>query len=650
METLLILGLSGLFLGSIYAIGAVGLVVGYKASRLLNFGHVAVATVSPYLFMNVFRPRMGLWAGVICTVLAGAALGAGLYWAVVRPLQKNLLMAVVASLASLIVSVELVGVVWGTQLQPIVSFLPQGTLFEVGGFSWGKDLAVLSLVVVALGIAVDLAFRLSPIGLRIDCLAQDAAAAAACGIDERLYGALSWGLGGALAATSGVLVAPFLGLKPTIAVELFVPTAAAALIGGLSSPWLALAGGLAIGVLESLATWISTTAGYSQGVGLIVILAVLALRGRSLGWRESDESRSSEGVLRSTRSLPAPVRMAPLALLLCGLVTVSVALSGYWVYVMTSAAASSLGVASVILLRRLGQVSLGQAAFMGVGAFGAAASWEELKVPYVVALFGGIALAGCIGVACGLPALRIRGLNLTVVTLAVGVFFSDRVFRWYWFSGGEQGGRSLGRPWLFESDLRFMWFSWAVAVGVIILIENLARGLRGRIFRTLQESEVACMAVGLNPRRYKIMGFALSAMVAATGGILFGSLQGRIGQENFGFLASMTMLIGGVIAGSGSLFASFVGGLLITASPEILKILWNPEYSQFVLGTFLLASSRMLPEGIFGLWASTAAAVARRTGELKTKGRAAGLSDPELAGAAFPASVVNVGGVAQERD
>lgn len=606
MESFVILSLSGLFLGSIYAIGALGLVIGYKASRLLNFGHVAVATVSPYLFSEVFRPRLGLWGGLAASLLVGALMGTAIYWLVVRPLRDKVVMAVVASLGCLIVSVELVGVLWGTELRPILAFLPQGTLFTFGGFAWGKDLAVLCFIVIALGLGADLAFRRTRTGIRIEALAQDRFAAGTCGVDERRYTALSWGAGGALAAASGVLVAPFLGLQPTIAVAIFVPTAAAALIAGLSSPRLALLGGLLVGVLESLATWISTTAGYSQGVGLAVIIGVLLVRGRSLGWRDRDGVHTSEGFVRTSRRLPPMVRRAPLVLGFAGLGCVSMALSGYWVFVATLAASWTLAVSSVIFLRRVGQISLGQAAFMGVGAFAAAGLWEVVRVPFPIALAGAVLLSGVVGIGFGLPALRIRGLNLTLVTLAAGAFFSDRVFRWYWFSGGEQGGRSLGRPWPFAGDVAFMWFAWAVVGCALLLAENIVRGKTGRIFRTIQESEVACLAAGVSLSRYKALGFGISAMLAGTGGVLMGALQGRVGQDAFGFLGSMTVLIGGVIAGSASMWAAIVGGVLITATPEVLKIVWNPKYSQLILGCLLLVGAARLPQGLFGVWVGIA--------------------------------------------
>jgi ABC-type branched-subunit amino acid transport system permease subunit len=614
LDIFVTLSLSGLVLGSIYAIGALGLVIGYKASRLLNFGHVAVATVSPYLFMEVFRPPLGLWGGLVVTVLFGAFLGTAIYWLVVRPLKDRAVMAVVATLGCLIVSVELVGVLWGTELRPIVAFLPQGTFFTFGGFAWGKDLAVLCLTVAVLGVGADLAFRRTPIGIRIEALAQDRFAAGTCGVDERRYTALSWGAGGALAAGSGVLVAPFLGLQPTVAVTIFVPTAAAALIAGLSSLRLALFGGLLVGVLESLATWISSTAGYSQAVGLAVIIGVLLVRGRSLGWRDRDGIHTSEGFVRTSRGLRPVVRRAPLVVGLGGLAFVSIELSGYWVFVATLAASWTLAVASVIFLRRVGQISLGQAAFMGVGAFAAAGLWEVWRVPFPVALAGAVALSGLVGVAFALPALRIRGLNLTLVTLAAGVFFSDRVFRWYWFSGGEQGGRSLGRPWSFGENVAFMWFAWGVVGCALLLAENVARGKTGRIFRTIQESEVACAAAGVSVSRYKTLAFGISAMLAGTGGVLMGSLQGHVGQDAFGFLGSMTVLIGGVIAGSASMWAAVVGGVLITATPELLKIVWKPEYSQLILGCLLLVGAARLPEGLFGLWVGVAKRVSVRSG------------------------------------
>lgn len=241
-------------------------------------------------------------------------------------------------------------------------------------------------------------------------------------------------------------------------------------------------------------------------------------------------------------------------------------------YGALSAIYSLVALSLVVLAGWTGQVSLGHAAFLGFGVYiGQKVLAAGVPAPLavlVVAAFGAV-----ISVALGAPSLRLRGVYLTIVTLAFGAacqhyFFQLHVVRSYYSS-------NVARPSVFglsiQSDRGLYWFVLAVLGLALLIAANLRRSDTGRALFAIRDSEDAAQAMGIRLAPYKIGAFALSAALATTAGLFYGMLYGATpGADQFGILQSFFLLALPVVGGLESLAGAIVGGtFLATAQPLV---------------------------------------------------------------------------------
>ncbi len=242
----------------------------------------------------------------------------------------------------------------------------------------------------------------------------------------------------------------------------------------------------------------------------------------------------------------------------------------------------ALGVLSVVLLGGVaGQVSLCQAAFMGVGGYGAAIAVAN-GIPFLLALLAGALLAAGAAAVVGLPALRLRGLELAIATLSLAFAFDRYFFQSFTPLVGPNQRRPLPRPGWADRLIDIPgangtsisitdWRPYAVLALVVFLaaawgVASLRRGRTGAAFTALRSSEAATSAMGFSVVGVKLRGFALSGFVAGLGGAVFGGLAEVAGNTAFGFDRSIVILAYAVIAGLGSVPGALIGGGIVTLS------------------------------------------------------------------------------------
>ena len=268
-------------------------------------------------------------------------------------------------------------------------------------------------------------------------------------------------------------------------------------------------------------------------------------------------------------------RYTVLALALIAYVAVPLVASDYTLNLLNLIAIACLGAIGLnLLVGNCGQVSIGHAAFMSVGAYTAAALSVKLGWPWWVAMPAGGAMAAVIGVVIGIPSLRIKGLYLAIATLAAQLIIEWSINHMRWLSGGAQASIYVQKPTLFGMALqsnRAMYFFILVflTVGIVVAL-NLGRTHLGRAFIAVRDRDVAADIIGINIFGTKLTAFAISSFYAGITGVLYTYYYGVASYEAYSLTISIQFLAMIIIGGLGSVLGSILGATFITLLPILL--------------------------------------------------------------------------------
>ena len=257
-----------------------------------------------------------------------------------------------------------------------------------------------------------------------------------------------------------------------------------------------------------------------------------------------------------------------------------------------------------LLVGYAGQISLGQGAFFAIGAYAAAAMLAKTGLPYLLAMPVAAAVTFLIGLAFGIPAVRLRGLYLALVTLALAVAVGPVIKRAEPVTGGVSG-LSVRQPpvpgWLaVDPDQWLYLLSLAVTALMLLLAANLTRGSLGRALVAIRDGERAARTSGVHVSRTKALLFAIGGAYAGVGGALFAYGQGFVAPESFTLLLSFTFLGAVVVGGLGTVIGSVLGSLFVVFVPQYAGDV-NQALTGVIYGCTLIAVVYVLPGGAAGL-------------------------------------------------
>jgi branched-chain amino acid transport system permease protein len=314
-----------------------------------------------------------------------------------------------------------------------------------------------------------------------------------------------------------------------------------------------------------------------------------------------------------------------LVLVACALVLLGAPLLGdvYLTYILTLAGINVIVVAGLTLfIGYTGQLSLGHAAFYGMGAYCSALLTKQ-GVPFPLALAAAGLLGGLAGLLVGFPALRLRGFYLAMATLAFGLIAYQLFKNLEGVTGGVSGltripSASLGP--LSVADPALYYYVVLAVLGVgLLVVTTLALSPTGRVFRAIAGQELAAMSLGINTYRLKTLSFSISAIFAGVAGSLHAHLHRFISPDDFTFFPSVMYLTMAILGGFGNVLGGSLAAVLVTLASEQLRAFGRAQPLFFGLGLILLVI--FLPEGLmsvgrkrFGLrarWGSWRAARAR---------------------------------------
>lgn len=320
-------------------------------------------------------------------------------------------------------------------------------------------------------------------------------------------------------------------------------------------------------------------------------------------------------------------------LLLVALAAIPFFLTDFWISVINAAAIAAIGAIGLnILTGYTGQVSLGHAFFIGLGAYTAGYLGADLNLPVIVWLPAAGVLGAVVGAIIGPFALRLKGLYLAIVTLGL-VFVGQHLFLTLRnITGGPQGRAipsprignisfadlqgSLGLP--LNRDQSLYFFLIPLLVLATLFAKNVVRSRAGRAFQAIRDREIAAAVIGVNPARYKVAAFVLSSFYASVAGALFGSYVRYVIPGQFNLLLSIQYVAMIIVGGVGTIFGAILGALFIVMIPRVVQQLspYIPFVSQtavgaglnvftlnqIIFGALIVFFLVFEPRGLAGIW------------------------------------------------
>lgn len=278
-------------------------------------------------------------------------------------------------------------------------------------------------------------------------------------------------------------------------------------------------------------------------------------------------------------------------------------LKNYGIYIVTLWAVYVIaGMGLNLTVGYAGQISLGQAAFWGIGAYTTAIALKA-GLPFLAALPLSAALCFAVGLLLGFPALRVQHHYLAFATLGFNVLVFLAFRNEDWLTGGTFGINNIPRPilfgWRLRAPLDFFHFTWIATVVMGALMALLLRSPWGRAFAALRDNPIRAESVGIDTTFYTLLAFAIGAAYAGIAGALFAPLVGFIEPAPFAVTTSLSMLLMVIAGGSGRLFGPAIGAVVVVLLPEWLR--FAAEWYLAIFGVLIVVMMVWLPGGLLSI-------------------------------------------------
>ena len=617
----------GSLIGVTYGLLAVGLVLVYRSSRIINFAHGEVGAFAASIFLLAFlKSGLNYYLLLPIGLAVGALVSSTAEVVVVRRLRRApKLMSIVATLGVgqfLVLFGLLVNSQAGdANAYPQPPGLPE---FRIGHLTITPAYGAMLVFAPATVVALALFLRYTKYGVAIRCAAANPEAARMAGIPASRMSALTWGLAGGLSALTAILNAPTSFTSgSSFGPALLLRALAAGVLARMDSLPIALAGGIGLGVIEQTLLWNKPRSGLIEVVLFGLILVTLLLQ-KQRGGR--DEEKGTWAAVQALRPVPAALQQLWIVRNLGAVVAVAFfAIAALVPLFASNPTCTSLiaiigfsvvGLSVGITTGLAGQLSLGQFAIAAVGAW---ISYEvsrrvgHFEIAFLYAGFAG-ALASLV---IGLPALRIRGLFLTVTTLSFALVVPAFFLQQSWVFGiGVDPGRPVVGTTALDTGRQYYWFALPVLAVATLLAWNVRRGGFARLLIAVRDNEEAARAFTVRASLVKIQGFLLAGVIAGMGGALAAHALSQVSYRTFPTDASITVVAMSVIGGISLLAGPLIGAAFVLGVPLFLPLdsagLAATAFGQLIIIMYL-------PAGLGSL------AEKARDGVVKALGRRAGL-------------------------
>jgi branched-chain amino acid transport system permease protein len=629
MARVVLFAVLGLGTGALTAGLALSVVLVYRGSGVVNLSAGAVAMIGAYATWagrtGWAGPELSLLPAAFAAVAAGVASGLVVELVVFRPLRTRSPVAkLAASLGVLLIAQAGMLLAFGSAPKPAPTVLPTGTV-RLAGATVPVDRFVLVGLAAALAAALWALYRWSRFGLATRAASENEVGAMLAGLSPERLALANALLASAVASAVGVVAGSLVQIDSSTLPLQIVPALAAAVFARFTSFAIACAAGLLIGVAQSLLYFASTQPWFPSdngnplpGVQQLLVLAAIVV---AMLWRGGTLPGRGELVEHRLPAVPAPtrvVRPAAAATAACAAALVMLPYD-FRQALITSLIGAVILFSYVVITGYVGQLSVVQLALSGVAGFTLSHLAVDAGIGFPWGPLIAVALTTVVGVATAVPALRVRGVSLAVVTLGAALAIEQFVFVNATWGGGATGspvppprvfGIDLGPAAAFrglgddQPSVTFGLLVLVVTVAVGVLVAHLRRTRLGLRMLAVRANERAAAAAGVDVRMTKLTGFAISSAIAGIAGTLYAYNFGSVSATRFSALGSLALLafayVGGITMVAGAVFAALLTteGLVPHALHRWFGL--SGTWAVLVGGLALVYTLRVNPEGIAG--------------------------------------------------
>lgn len=644
IQQILLFALLGLGVGALIAGIALGVVLFYRGSGVINLATGAIAMLAGFTYWSLRTgtfgggelhevhfsplstgPALAITFGVIVVFAVAMELFA------FRPLQAaSPLAKLAASLGVLLTLQAAMLLLFGDAPKDQPTVLPENQPIEMLGGAVGLDRFLLAAIVIAAAVVLAALYRWSRFGLATRATSENEVSAMLAGLSPSWLSMANTILACLVAGGLGVLAASVTSLYWQTLPLYVVPALAAALFARFTSFGIACGVGLALGMCKAVLefylqqkSWYPTDATPSGPIvlpgvwDLFVFLVIVA----AMFWRGASLPGRGELIEKRLPVVPRPRRLGLTATVgTLGCAGLLVVLPWNWRQALiVTLLAALICLSYVVLTGFVGQISVVQPALAGVAGYTVSHMAEDFGIGFPLAPLIGIAFATVLGLLVAVSALRVRGVSLAVVTLAAAVAIERFVFVNYRWGGGSGsspvpspkiGGFSLGpdSSWKGLDGLTpspvFGFFLLAVIVLLGLLIANVRRSSVGRQMLAVRSNERAAAAAGVNVTVVKLTAFGLSALIAGIAGVMYSYQAGGVNASRFGAWAALGLIafayVGGITMISGAFFAGMIATYAILPYALDHWLGLSGVWALLFAGLALIVTLILNPEGISG--------------------------------------------------
>jgi len=601
MEVFVAQLLNGLVYGVLLFLIAAGLSLIFGLMNVVSLAHGSFFMLGAYCGLSIFKITGSFWLALMLAPIPVILLGVLMELLFLRPLyRRGHLDQVLLTFGFTFVFLDLVQTLWGrTVLRLPVPDALQGTVqIGLGVFSAYR------LCLIGFGFAIALLLWLflerSRIGAMVRAGVDNAVMAAGLGANIPALFTGIFGLGVALAALGGIAAAPVIGLYPGMDSEILIPAFIVIVIGGMGSLRGAFVGSLLIGIADTFGK------AYFQSIALFLIYlamtAVLLIRPQGLFGIKYTDIAIAPAI--ATTSRPSTVqRSAAEFLVLLALLALPFLMTDYPRALVSEIFIFAIFAMSLdLLLGFTGLMSLGHAAFFGLGAYAVAVLGTQFGVNAWLGVAAGIAVAGCGAALIGFFCVRTGGIPFLMLTLAFSQLVFSVALKWRDVTGGSDGIAIAERPSFFGYDLSHSLVMYFMALSFFALaywgLRRLLNAPLGHAFVGIRENEQRMMAIGYPTRAYKLLSFTIAGAFAGLAGGLYAIFNGFISADAVYWTASGDILIMTMLGGAGTLIGPALGAAIVLLMKNVVSS--YSEHWLAIIGVTFICCVMFFPGGLWG--------------------------------------------------
>jgi branched-chain amino acid transport system permease protein len=696
MKEYLQFALLGLGAGTLYAMLAQGMLLIYRGSGVINLAQGAMAMYIAYLYNDLrrgiflipplpnpfalvqgvvgwfgYRLRLpswpttirlggslGFWPSFTLAILVAAGLGLLLHFGIFRWIRNAPPLAkIVASLGIALMLQAIIALRFGAIGIPAKNSLP-ATVYHPLGTVVPEDRFLLLAIAASITVALAALSKHTRLGLSTRAAAENERGALMLGLSPDKLGALNWVLGAVLAGIAGILCAPLTGLDPESFVLFVIPALCALLVARFESFTVAALAALLIGILQSICvplqshySWFPQY-GADSAVPLLLIFVAMLFSGNRIPSRSTAGELRLPNFPRSEISLKAGASL--FGLVFAGVVFLPFA---YRAGLINSVVGVVLTLSLVVVIGLAGQISFMQLAIGGFVALAMTRLSGDWHIPFPFSPIIAVAVAALAGVIVGLPALRVRGVQLAVLTLAAAYVFEKMALDNPTILRPTDEANSVGRPSLgglqfgiyahFPFGARgvpspaFGIFALLVATACLAGVVMLRRSRTGLGMLAMRGNERAAASVGVKIEKTKLIAFCIAAVLAGTAGVLSTYAYQGADPSSYSALTSISIVAVAYLGGVASLWGAVIGGVLVAGglNQVVIQHLFHVgQFEALLVGIGLILTVVLNPEGIIGVLRTQLIWCKSRFSRLNIRGKGypPAVRDPGVTVARYP--------------